>query len=112
VRVLFSGNNEVDAFFILKQYSSPTQGGTMCSLIDSRKSERVKCKMDILHNTPPADFFYNGQLRNYSKKGLYFESNEHLLPKNEISILLKKSASGKIHVLDVKIIWCKELQDS
>jgi hypothetical protein len=68
--------------------------------------------MDILHNTPPADFFYNGQLRNYSKKGLYFESNEHLLPKNEISILLKKSASGKIHVLDVKIIWCKELQDS
>ena len=84
----------------------------MASLIDRRKSERVKCKKDVLHSTEPADFFYKGRVCNYSKKGLYFESDTDLLPEDEISILVKKGAVGETHVLDIQIVWCKELQTS
>ncbi len=67
---------------------------------------------DVLHNTKPADFFYKGQVCNYSKKGLYFESNMDLLPEDEISILVKRGAVGETHILDIQIVWYKELQDS
>ena len=84
----------------------------MASLIDRRESERVKCKKDVLHSTVPADFFYRGQVCNYSKKGLYFESNTDLLPKDEISVLVKRGVVDETHILDIQIVWCKELQDS
>jgi hypothetical protein len=84
----------------------------MNSLRNRRENERFDCKKSILHNTKPADFFRKGEVFNYSKKGLYFESSGDLQEEDEISILIKKRAHGKIHVLDVKIVWCKELQGS
>ena len=62
----------------------------MAIFIDRREEERFKCKRDVLHNTDPADFFYKGRVCNYSKRGLYFESNIDLLPGHEVSILVKK----------------------
>ena len=84
----------------------------MASLIDRRESERVNCKKDVLHSTEPADFFYKGQVCNYSKKGLYFESDTDLLPEDDISIVVKRGAVAETHILDVLIVWCKELQNS
>ena len=77
---------------------------------EHRRSERFKCKKDILHNTDPGDFFYRGKVCNYSKRGLYFESNVDLLPEDEISILVKKGSNDVTYLLNVKIIWSKELQ--
>ena len=77
---------------------------------ERRRSERFKCKKDILHNTDPGDFFYRGKVCNYSKRGLYFESNVDLLPEDEISILVKKDTNDVTCMLNVKIIWSKELQ--
>jgi len=53
---------------------------------------------------------------NFSLGGLYFESNEDLLQGDEISIsiieppvqFLKKADQ----YFDVKIMWCRDLQDS
>jgi hypothetical protein len=84
----------------------------MSNLRNRRENERFDCKKSILHNTRPADFFRKGKVFNYSKKGLYFESSGDLQKEDEISILIKRCAHGKIHVLDVKIVWCQELQDS
>jgi hypothetical protein len=84
----------------------------MASLIDRRKGERFKCKRDVLHSTDSGDFFYKGKVCNYSKRGLYFESNIDLLQGHEVSILVKKHYSDITHIFDVKIIWCKDLQDS
>lgn len=84
----------------------------MNSLRNRRADERFDCEKSILHNTKPADFFRKGAVFNYSKKGLYFESSGDLQKKDEISILVKRRAHGKIDVFDVKIMWRKELQGS
>ena len=80
--------------------------------IERRKSERIKCKKYILHDTDPGDFFYRGKVCNYNQKGLYFESNVDLRPEDEITILVKKNSDDLIHIFDVKIIWYKELNYS
>ena len=80
--------------------------------IDRRKSERIKCKKYILHDTDPGDFFYRGKVCNYSKRGLYFESNVDLLPEDKITIMVYKNSDDLTYILNVKIIWVKELYDS
>ena len=83
---------------------------------ERRKNERFKCKTTILHNTSLPDFFYRGTMYNFSKEGLYFESNEDLLQGDEISISIKKPPLQFIdknhQYFDVKIMWCRELKDS
>ena len=76
--------------------------GEMDRFNERRKSERFKCKKYILHNTDPGDFFYRGMVCDYSKKGLYFESNFDLLPEDEITILIKKNSNDLNYILDVK----------
>ena len=84
--------------------------------IERRKYERFPCKNPILHNTNPSDFFYSGTMYNFSKKGLYFESNEDLLQGHEISISIRKPSqkfTKKPHqYFDVKIVWCRNLSGS
>ena len=83
---------------------------------ERRKHERLPCETPILHNTTPADFFYKGTMYNFSKGGLYFESNEDLLPGNEITISIKEPPQQFINeshqYFDVKIMWCLEIQGS
>ena len=77
-----------------------------------RKNKRFDCKKNILHNARPADWFHRGKVLNYSRNGLYFESSSGLQKEDEISLLVKRRTHGKIDVLDVKIVWRQELQDS
>jgi hypothetical protein len=50
------------------------------------------------------------------KRGLYFESNEDLLPGHEIGISIKEPPQQFIkeshQYFDVKIMWCFEIQGS
>ena len=84
--------------------------------IERRENDRITYKAAILHNTNPPDFFYSGTMYNFSKGGLYFESNEDLLEGDKICISIKKppqqfrKKSDKY--FDVKIMWCKVLQGS
>ena len=48
--------------------------GAMGKLIERRENGRFKCKRDALHNTDADDLFFRGEVRNYSKRGMYFES--------------------------------------
>ena len=84
--------------------------------IERRKHERFPCEIKILHDTSPPDFFYKGTMYNFSKKGLYFESDEDLLQGNEISISINKPPKlFKIEPnqnFSVKIMWHQELQYS
>ncbi len=83
---------------------------------ERRKSERIKYKSALLHNTSPPDFFYSGTMYNFSKRGLYFESNEDLLQGDEISISIKEPPAQFLEktdqYFDVKIMWCQDLQGS
>jgi hypothetical protein len=88
----------------------------MSTGIERRKSERILCETPILHNTSPADFFYKGTMYNFSKEGLYFETNEDLLQGHEIAISIKKPPQQFIsksdQYFDVKIKWCIQIQGS
>jgi hypothetical protein len=90
--------------------------GKMHTGIERRKYERIQCETPILHNTSPADFFYKGTMYNFSKGGLYFESNEDLLEGHEITISIKEPPQQfikKFHqYFDVRIMWCLEIQGS
>ena len=83
---------------------------------ERREYERFPCKTQILHSTNPPDFFYSATMYNFSKRGLYFESNEDLLKGHEISISIikpnQKVTKNPHQYFDVKILWCKELQNS
>jgi len=61
-------------------------------------------------------FFYRGTMYNFSKEGLYFESNEDLLKGHEISISILKPPqkfTKKPHqYFDIKIMWCLEIKGS
>jgi len=84
--------------------------------IERRQSERIPHRSAILHNTNPPDFFYSGAMYNFSKKGLYFESNEDLLQGDEISISIKEPpaqfSKKSDQYFNVKIMWCRDLQES
>ena len=83
---------------------------------ERREYKRFSCDTPILHNTSPPDFFYQGTMYNFSKNGLYFESNEDLLEGVEISISINKPlqqfAKKPHQYFDAKIIWCQKLMDS
>ncbi|UCF90740.1 MAG: PilZ domain-containing protein [Desulfobacterales bacterium] len=57
--------------------------------VERRKSVRIKYKSEVLHSTNPPDFLYKGTMYNFSEGGLYFESQEDLLPGDEISISIR-----------------------
>ena len=84
--------------------------------IERRKHERFPCETKILHDTSPPDFFYKGTMYNFSKNGLYFESDEDLLQGHEIFISIKKPPQlftvKPNQNFSVKIMWHQELQDS
>jgi len=84
--------------------------------IERRKYERIPCETPILHNTSPADFFYKGTMYNFSKEGLYFESNEDLLQGHEIAMSItnppQKFPKISHQNFNVKIMWCIEIQGS
>jgi len=84
--------------------------------IERREHKRFPCKTPILHNTNPPDFLYKGTMFNYSKKGLYFESDEDLLQGHEISISVNKPLpqfpKNPHHHFHVKIMWCQKLSGS
>ena len=86
--------------------------GKMDKLSERRENARLKCKSDALHNTNSADLFFRGEVCNYSKRGLYLESNVDLKAGDNISILVQKQSKEETHLIDVKIVWCKELRDS
>ena len=80
---------------------------------ERRKHERIPCETPILHNTSPADFYYKGTMYNFSKEGLYFESNEDLLQGDVISVSIKEPPAQlpikSDQYFDVKIKWARDL---
>ena len=84
--------------------------GAMGKHIERRENGRFKCKLDALHNTDADDLFFRGEVRNFSKEGLYFESNVDLHRGDNISILVEKRSTEGTQLVDVKVVWRKELQ--
>ncbi|MEJ2170243.1 MAG: PilZ domain-containing protein [Desulfobacterales bacterium] len=86
--------------------------------IERRKYRRFKFEAFILHDLLTHQDIYAGKIGNFSKVGLYFESDQMIHPGEEIFLKLKKppdpTGDDSLPQLPfvVKILWHKSLQAS
>ncbi|UCD81713.1 MAG: PilZ domain-containing protein [Desulfobacterales bacterium] len=86
--------------------------------MERRKYRRFKYEAIILHDLLAHQNIYDGKIANFSKAGLYFESDQTIQPGEEIFLKLTKppNASGDDFLSQlpfvVKIVWQRKLQAS
>ena len=82
----------------------------MSSTAEQRDTTRIKHKARILLENLPSGAHYKAKMYNYSRGGLYFESDYAPLPGTEIYIGIEKSPYDfGPDLYRVKIRWRKEL---
>ena len=85
---------------------------------ERRKYRRFKFEAVVLHDLLTQQNIYPGKISNFSKTGLYFESDELIHPGEEIFLKLTKSPDSRGEnflpqlPFVVKILWRKSLQSS
>lgn len=85
---------------------------------ERRKYRRFKFEAVVLHDLLTHQNIYSGKISNFSKTGLYFESDQLIHPGEEIFLKLAKSPDlrGDDYLSQlpfvVKILWRKSLQSS
>lgn len=83
---------------------------------EKRKSERLPIETKIIHENNITGLFDSSKMYNYSKEGLYFESDLFLKTGEEIFIGIEDSPytpkPGEYEIYHSKIQWRRELQDS
>ena len=76
--------------------------------------KRFTYKADIYHDSLSPDVFYAATMHNFSKGGLYFESDQSLKVGDYINLRIKQpfrfSGKENIFELGVEIIWRKDLR--
>lgn len=80
-----------------------------------RENDRFQSEAIILHDNLLPGIFYNARLCNFSKSGLYFESDQVLYPGEKIYIGISSqppSGNDTNNYSRVEVRWRKELQDS
>ena len=86
--------------------------------IERRKYRRFEYEADISHDLLTHQNIYAGKISNFSKGGLYFESDQTIHPGEEIFIKLANppASTGDDFLpqlpFDVKIVWRKNLPTS
>lgn len=83
---------------------------------ERRRHKRFKYEALISHDVSINGITHSGKMFDFSKGGLYFESDQAIYPGQSIFVALAIHAEspGKDTQLlfDVKILWAKELEDS
>ena len=87
----------------------------MVNYSEKRADIRIIHKSPIIVENSKADFIYRARMVNYSKTGLYLESDANFDPGTEIYIAIENSpyTSSLDNAPDcyrVRIIWRKDLQ--
>ena len=84
-------------------------------MIDSeqRHATRVNHKADILLENLPAGTQYKAKMYNYSRGGMYFESDFAPLPGTEIYIGIERSPyDDSPDIYRVQVCWRRELAEA
>jgi Tfp pilus assembly protein PilZ len=83
------------------------------SRTERRKHQRHQYEALISHDILSAEVKPAGKIFNFSKQGLYFESNHNFLPLEEIFVEIidhaRSSGTDQELLFDVEIIWRKKL---
>ncbi len=83
---------------------------------ERRRHQRFGYEALVSHDVSTNDVTHTGKMFNFSKSGLYFESDQNIFPGEDIFVGLAMHADspGKETqlIFEVKIIWYKELAQS
>jgi Tfp pilus assembly protein PilZ len=83
---------------------------------ERRYHKRFKYEAFISHDVSSNDIIHPGKMFNFSKGGLYFESDEPIYPDEEVFVGLATHTESTDHdtqlLFEVKIIWQQELKNS
>jgi Tfp pilus assembly protein PilZ len=83
---------------------------------DIRDKKRFNCNAEVSHDNLLPDVFYPAKMYNFSKGGLYFESDQRLYIGDYINFRLKyparPSENDTQYQLGVEILWRQEAQHS
>ena len=83
---------------------------------EQRRQKRFNYEAPISHDVSTNEIIHTGKLHNFSKGGLYFESDQNIYCGEEIfvGLVVHADSPGKDTQLlfEVKIVWHKELQNS
>ena len=83
---------------------------------ERRRHKRFKYEALLSHDVSTNDLIHAGKLHNFSKGGLYFESDQTIYPGQDIfvGLVIHADSPGKDTQLlfEVKIVWHKQLRDS
>ena len=86
----------------------------MKSNIERRQHKRYKYEAFISHDVSSNDVIHPGKMFNFSKGGLYFESDEAVHPGEEVFVGLVTPSESNEHdtqlLFEVKIIWRRQLK--
>ncbi len=92
------------------------EGQILKSNQERRRHKRIIYEANVSHTVASSDATHSGKMFNFSKRGVYFESDQSLHPGQDIALGIAASAEtyrNDINFLfDVKIIWRKALEDS
>lgn len=82
---------------------------------ERRRHKRFKYEALISHDVSADDIIHPGKMFNFSKGGLYFESDQTIYPGEDIFVGLAIHADSPGNdtqlLIEVKIIWHKELEN-
>ena len=83
---------------------------------ERRHHSRFKYEAFISHDVPSSDTIHSGKIFNFSKGGLYFESDESIDPGEEVFVGLTTDSDSVEHdtqlLFEVRIIWRQALEDA
>jgi hypothetical protein len=80
---------------------------------DRRKERRLPYQTPVLLRPKRGKKWYNGSMFNFSRKGMYIESEFNGRPEQQISIVVEKPPYGSGPYLHrARIRWTKELADA
>jgi Tfp pilus assembly protein PilZ len=86
------------------------------STTERRKHKRHQYEAFISHDILSLEVKPAGKIYNFSKQGLYFESNHNFLPLEEIFVEIidhpRSSDTDQELLFDVEVIWRKKLPDA
>ena len=84
----------------------------MVAIPEHRDEMRYKRKAKILLEAPPSGAYYKAKMINFSRGGMYFESDYAPLPGTEIFIGIESSPYDfSADVYRAQVRWRKELSD-
>ena len=101
-------SSDIKLIYLNNNYQAPR---CRMAIEDKRESERFSCEASVIIEAEDNGNRYDGRMYNYSRGGMYFESDVSLRPETEINIMVESNDNLPFKSpCRAKVKWCEEIQ--